>query len=217
MTYDSEYGHDPQGRPTLPGIYSATVIDNKDPLNRSRLKVQIHQATGISKTNWIPGCLPVTDTSYHPDHKAHLASDIANMLTTTSVAASGSGSGAPTLGGTVSVTTSTTIPALTIVAKDASYQLNHAHVPTTKTMLSTNQQNISTVKPTITSTNDSLENSAYPAGTYAPGQSGTLNDITNSTTPEHTFHRSVPAIGQLVWVMFVGGLPDNPVWMGVQA
>jgi len=215
--HESEYGHDPQGRPILPGIYSAVVIDNKDPLNKSRLKVQVYQATGVSKTNWIPGCLPVTDTSYHPDHKAHLASDIANMLTTTSVAAAGTGSGSSATGGAVTVTTSTTIPALTIVAKNSTYQLNHAHATPTKTMLATNQQNISTVKPTISSTTDSLENSAYPAGTYAPNQTGTLNDITNSTTPEHTFHRSVPAIGQLIWVMFVGGLPDNPVWMGVQA
>jgi hypothetical protein len=85
-------------------------------------------------------------------------------------------------------------------------------------MLATNKQNISTIVPTTTGTTDSLEKSAYPAGTYAPNQTGTVSsDITNSTTPEHTFHRSVPAIGQLIWVMFIGGNPSHPVWMGVQA
>lgn len=32
---------------------------------------------------------------------------------------------------------------------------------------------------------------------------------------EHTYHRNVPAVNQMVWVMFVGGDPDFPVWMGV--
>jgi len=218
MTYDSDYGHDPQGRVRLPGIYAATVIDNKDPLNRSRLKVQIHQATGISKTNWIPGCLPVTDTSYHPDHKAHLASDIANMLTTSSVVVNGSVTGTSATGGAVTGTSTETIPALTIVAKNSSYQLNHAHTTPTKSMISKNAQNIATLKTTTNSTTDNLEASAYPAGTYAPNQTGTVaSDISNSTTPEHTFHRTVPAIGQLIWVMFIGGNPSYPVWMGVQA
>lgn len=32
---------------------------------------------------------------------------------------------------------------------------------------------------------------------------------------EHTYHRNVPELNQMVWVMFVGGDPDFPVWMGV--
>jgi len=32
---------------------------------------------------------------------------------------------------------------------------------------------------------------------------------------EHTYHRNVPKIGQPVWLMFVGGDPNFPVWMGV--
>lgn len=35
------------------------------------------------------------------------------------------------------------------------------------------------------------------------------------TAAEHTYHRNVPAVNQMVWVMFVGGDPDFPVWMGV--
>lgn len=45
---------------------------------------------------------------------------------------------------------------------------------------------------------------------------GTIyNDSTN--TDEHTPHRLNPKIGQLVWVMFEGGDPEYPVWIGVQS
>lgn len=37
-----------------------------------------------------------------------------------------------------------------------------------------------------------------------------------NTTAEHTPHRLVPKVGQLVWVMFVAGDPEYPVWIGVQ-
>ena len=33
---------------------------------------------------------------------------------------------------------------------------------------------------------------------------------------EHTPHRIIPRLHQLVWVMFVAGDPEYPVWMGVQ-
>ena len=43
------------------------------------------------------------------------------------------------------------------------------------------------------------------------------NDATDiSTTEEHTLHRLLPKKGQKVWVMFVAGLANEPVWVGVQ-
>ena len=45
--------------------------------------------------------------------------------------------------------------------------------------------------------------------------SGTVyNDAT--TTQEHTPHRIAAKIGQLVWVMYIAGDPEFPVWIGVQ-
>lgn len=38
---------------------------------------------------------------------------------------------------------------------------------------------------------------------------------TNTSSPEHTYHRKVPNVGQKVWVMFIAGDPNFPVWMGV--
>jgi hypothetical protein len=81
---------------------------------------------------------------------------------------------------------------------------------------------------------------SYPSGTHThtvtatlthSGNSGALthpHDLTEdkdekwnddqetNQTPEHTPHRLVPRVGQKVWVMFVGGDPNYPVWMGVE-
>jgi hypothetical protein len=38
----------------------------------------------------------------------------------------------------------------------------------------------------------------------------------NPAVAEHTPHRLVPKVGQFVWVMFVAGDPEYPVWIGVQ-
>jgi hypothetical protein len=35
------------------------------------------------------------------------------------------------------------------------------------------------------------------------------------TAAEHTYHRKVPNVAQKVWVMFIAGDPNFPVWMGV--
>jgi hypothetical protein len=46
------------------------------------------------------------------------------------------------------------------------------------------------------------------------GSSGTaFNDAAD--TKEHTPHRGVPNLDQKVWVMFVAGDPNFPIWMGV--
>jgi hypothetical protein len=43
------------------------------------------------------------------------------------------------------------------------------------------------------------------------------NDATDiAATEEHTLHRLLPKKGQKVWVMFVAGFSNEPVWIGVQ-
>jgi hypothetical protein len=36
------------------------------------------------------------------------------------------------------------------------------------------------------------------------------------TAAEHTYHRKIPNVGQKVWIMFIAGDPNYPVWMGVE-
>jgi hypothetical protein len=196
MSNDSEYMMDPQGRPRFYGIYSGQVTGVNDPLKQNRIQVLVHGPTGVESHNWAPACSPITSSSYHPDHEPHTAAQIAALLTTTAATVSGGGGG--------------TVPALTVVAKPGGGQLNHPHT-TTKTMTNKN-----VIVSSPTSATDTLENSLYTtaSGLSAPG---TTSSSTSNKVPEHTFHRTVPAVNQLVWVMFIAGDPDYPVWIGVQS
>lgn len=60
------YMVDPQGRVRFFGIYSAKVVDNKDPLKKGRLKLQILQPTGTSTTGWAPACLGAISQVNYP-------------------------------------------------------------------------------------------------------------------------------------------------------
>ena len=202
MSNDSEYMMDPQGRPRFYGIYSGQVTSVNDPLKQNRIQVLVHGPTGVESHNWAPACLPITSSSYHPDHEPHTAAQIAALLTTTAVNISGTDSRGDSH--TIAV------PALTVVAKSGGGQLNHPHT-VTKTMVNKN-----VVVSSPTSTTDALENSLYTtaSGLSAPG---TTSSSTSNKVPEHTFHRTVPTVNQLVWVMFIAGDPDYPVWIGVQS
>lgn len=168
-----EYQHDPQERPRFYGIYRATVVDIKDPLKKSRVKVKVHMVTGSEKTGWASACLPITSNSNHPDHQEHTAAQVAALLTTTATTVTSASGGSP------SHTHSVTVPALTVVAKNSN-TLKHPHkTAANKTEL----------------WNDAQE---------------------TNTTDEHTPHRIIPRVGQNVWVMFIDGLTEHPVWIGVE-
>jgi len=156
------------------GIYRGICQENNDPLLKNRIKLQVPQVLGQAVTDWAYPCLPVTNNSNHPDHVAHLASDVAALLTT-SVSNTGSG-------GSPSHTHS--IPALTVVAKAGAGTLKHPHQTT-----------------------------ATPSKKWNSASGQAYNDAAN--TYEHTPHRTVPDLKQGVWVMFEGGDPNHPVWLGV--
>ena len=158
---------DPQGRPRFFGLYEGTVVDINDPLKKNRIKLSV-TITGKETTNWARCLLPTTVNSNHPDHKEHLASEIAALLTTTAVSV------------TDSRGDTETVPALTVVAKSGAGTLKHPH----KVVANTTKK---------------------------------WNDATDiAATEEHTLHRLVPKKGQRVWVMFIAGLLEEPVWLGVQ-
>jgi hypothetical protein len=201
------YGMDDIGRLRFYGIYEAKVISIRDPLKKNRIQVQVFQPTGEAITGWARAVLPITSESYHPDHLPHTAAQVAALLTTEAkTVTSGNGPSYPVGTHTHQVT----IPALTVVAKDATKQLNHAHT-TTKSMVETKGK-IRALTSSTTSTTDSAEESIYKNGVTAPGTTTTAG----VTTPEHTFHRLVPVEGQMVWIMFIAGDPEYPVWIGVQ-
>ena len=83
---------------------------------------------------------------------------------------------------------SATVPALTVVAKAGAGTLKHPH----KTAVN-----------------------AAKGWNGSDPKTNMFNDATN--TDEHTPHRFVPNKGQRVWIMFIAGLLEEPVWIGVQA
>lgn len=83
---------------------------------------------------------------------------------------------------------SATVPALTVVAKAGAGTLKHPH----KTAVN-----------------------AAKKWNGSDAKTNMFNDATN--TDEHTPHRFIPNKGQRVWIMFVAGLLEEPVWIGVQA
>lgn len=50
--------------------------------------------------------------------------------------------------------------------------------------------------------------------TSIAGGLGTAQET--NTLSEHNPHRYIPRKGQKVWIMFVAGIPEEPVWIGVQ-
>lgn len=173
---DYEYGMDPQGRLRFYGIYSAKVVDITDPLQKSRIKVQVQQATGNEVTAWAVPCLPITSNAEHPDHLTHTAAQVAALLNTHAthnISVSGTtDSGGVTEAHSHSFSASTT--ASHAAHSGNSGELTHAHVTVTD-----------------------------------PQETDTIR--------EHTPHRIVPRLNQKVWVMFVAGDPEYPVWIGVQS
>lgn len=198
----TNYGEDPQGRLRFYGIYSAIVAPGVDPLGRNRVLLQISMPTGGEVSNWADACLPITANNNHPDHLPHTATQIAALLTTSITTASDPQGG------------SITIPPLTVVALDSTKQLNHASKPVKEMVTAVGKSYVTKNAPT--SKTDVNEKSLYTtdSGLSAPG---TTSSDTSIKTPEHTFHRNLPITGQKVWVMFVAGDPEFPVWIGVQS
>lgn len=163
------------------GIYLGICVDVEDDENDNRIRLQVPQVLGQSQTGWARACLPVTSNSNHPDHKKHLASEVAALL---QAHADHSVSGT-TGGATVS----------TFGSHTHSFSFTTAH------------------------TNNHTGNSLsldHEHETDADEDNKWNDDQETNLTPEHTPHRLVPKLGQKVWVMFEGGDPNFPVWMGVE-
>jgi len=153
------------------GLYLGFCVDNLDPDNRNRITLRVPQIFGeTAVTTWALPCSPVTSNANHPDHKKHLASEVAALLVNHSATVTSSSGGSP------SHTHSTTV---TFAHTGNSLSLNHDH---------------ETAADTDERWNDSQE---------------------TNTTAEHTPHRVVPKINQPVWVMFVAGDANFPVWIGI--
>ena len=203
---------DPQGRPLFFGLYEGTVVDINDPLKKGRIKLSV-TVTGKETTNWARCLFPTIANSNHPDHLPHLASEVANLLQAHTTHATHS---TTITSGAASGGTAHTHPVVISLAHDehtnnhtgktpnTTYKLTHAH---------------DTIANTTQRWNDDQEQNLTPKGLdidpIAAGF-GTNRSSDPTRVAEHTPHRLIPKKGQKVWVMFVAGLVNEPVWVGVQ-
>jgi hypothetical protein len=168
------------------GIYLGVCSDNEDPEESQRIKLIVPQVLGQEETEWASPCLPVIFNADHPDHKKHLASEVAALL---QAHANHSDTLSTASGGSPAHTHSITLNLAhtnnhTGKTPDSTFQLDHEH-----------------------------ETTVNKANKWNESSGTVFNDATD--TKEHTSHRGVPDLNQKVWVMFTAGDPNFPVWMGV--
>ena len=168
------------------GIYLGLCVDNQDPENSQRIKLLVPQVLGGEFTEWASPCLPVIFNADHPDHKKHLASEVAALL---QAHANHTDTLSTASGGSPAHTHSITL------------NLSHTNNHTGKTPDSANFL-------------DHEHETDYDADKKWNDASGTAFDDA-ADLKEHTPHRGVPNLDQQVWVMFIAGDPNFPVWMGV--
>lgn len=169
------------------GIYEGLCTNNEDPEKENKIKLMVPQVLGQEETEWAQPCLPVTDNANHLDHKKHLASEVAALLNAHATHATHSGSWTTSSAGTPSHTHTVTYS----LVHDAHTNNHSGKTPDTTYYLDHPHEDIT----------DTLDKDGSEDGNPAA---------------QHTYHRTVPNVGQKVWVMFIGGDPNFPVWMGVQ-
>lgn len=172
------------------GVYRGLCVDVNDPEQLNRIRLKVPQVLGQEITNWAYPMNPVTNNSNHPDHLPHLASQVAALLASHATHATHTATLTTSSGGSPAHTHSVTIS----LSHDAHTNNHTGNSPDSQYQLT--HAHVSTVD-TTNLWNDSQET------------------FLGSQAPEHTAHRLIPALNQGVWVMFEGGDPNFPLWVGV--
>lgn len=234
-----EYGLDPQGRLRFFGIYSANVVDNKDPLGKGRLKLQVLQPTGIATTVWAPQCVGAIAQPNYP--YATIMSTQDQTVTGANVATLVTFNTEEDVNGGIYLDANKIY-----VSETGDYFLNFSAV-FTKANANSSTADIWLRKNgvDIARSNTRVEISGNPGekvvtvgfildldvGDYiqmmfsSPDHDMTLTahiGLTNPTRPDipsiiatlNLVGKYVPRINTKVWVMFEAGDPDYPVWIG---
>jgi hypothetical protein len=97
-------------------------------------------------------------------------------------------------------------------AQVAALLVNHSLSATTSTDSTPSHSH--SVTATLSHTGNS-GNLTHAHKTVADEDEKWNDEQETNETAEHTPHRLVPKSGQTVWVMFIAGDPNFPVWMGV--
>lgn len=236
---DLNYMLDPLGRVRFFGIYSAKVIDNKDPLKKGRVKLQILQPTGTATTGWANSCLgAISQTSYPygtfiTTSSQSLPVGSATVVTNwqaedtnktyksgTKLYVQETGDYFFQFSAMLTKSNASTGTAEIWIRKNGadisnsntSITLSGSGAEATMTVgviLDLNAGDYIELVGTASSTNTSINYHAATSSPTRPAVPGVIATI-------NLIGKYVPKPGTKVWAMFESGDPEFPVWIGVQ-
>jgi hypothetical protein len=235
------YMVDPLGRVRFFGIYSAKVVDNKDPLKKGRVTLQVLQPTGTATTGWAPACLgAISQTAYpYGTFSTSASQTVAGANTATVVNSSFIAQDVNKMSlnnGKISVEETGDY----FVMFSAVFTKSNANSTTADLWLRKNGVNIpdSNTRVTISggggetvmtanfildlNAKDYIEFvfSSPDANTkltyYAASSNPTRPAVPGIIATVNLVGKYIPKPGTKVWVMFESGDPEYPVWIGVQ-
>lgn len=244
MSKLSEYGLDPQGRLRFYGIYSARVIDVKDPLNKGRIKVQVPQTTGIEVSSWAPQVVGAVSNFSYPygtfARNSNQQVSGANQATTISFDTAEDTGGGISLGEDTSriyvKETGDYFIQFSAVFSKSNASTNYAEVWVLKNGVAIPRSNTRIM--VSGNPGDSVMTVGFIAdldgGDYiqfkmvSPDSAMKLTAYTGLTSPSRPDIPAIittinlvgnfkPRVGSNVWVMFTAGDPEYPVWIGAHA
>jgi hypothetical protein len=223
------------------GIYQGLVIDNQDPEGRGRITVQVPQVTGQAVTDWVDVCgngggiatsKSVYGSFFDTTTQTLSAANTPKVITlNTTVENNGVTVGSPTsrivfaYSGTYNiqfsaqVSTSGTATATFWIRKngvdidwssgqvDTSNQ-NHYVLPAWNYVLTLSANDYIEL---VWMSDHSTSTLLAQAATTSPVSPGIPSLIVTATPVGNI----PPTIGDAVWIMYIAGDPNFPVWMGV--
>lgn len=240
LVTDLNYMQDPMGRVRFHGIYSGKVVDVKDPLKKGRIRVQIPQVTGTQKSGWVSqvgGGIAQINYPYGTFITTSNQSLAQNTATVISNWQAEDVSKTKVTGTKISVEEtgdyffqfSVVFSKTTASAGEADIWIrkNGVNVPNSNTtthlsgsdaealvtvgfILDLDAKDYIELVASTPSTNVVVKYHAAASSPTRPASPGVIATI-------NLVGKFVPRVGSNVWVMFEGGDPEFPVWLGAKA
>jgi hypothetical protein len=238
---DLNYMVDPLGRVRFFGIYSAKVVDNKDPLNKGRVTLQILQPTGTATTGWAPACLGAMSQTGFPygtfstsSNQTVSAANTATVVNSSFIAQDTNKMSISNGKISVQETGDYFIMFSAIFTKsnansttaDLWLRKNGVNIPDTNTRVTISGGGGETVMTAnfildlnakdyiefVFSSPDAATKLTY----YAASSNPTRPAVPGIIATVNLVGKFIPQPGTKVWAMFEAGDPEYPVWIGVQ-
>jgi hypothetical protein len=223
------------------GIYQGLVVDNQDPEGRGRVTVQVPQVTGQAVTDWVDVCntgggiytsKPVYGSFFDTTTQTLSAANTPKTITlNTTDESNGVTIGSPTsrivfnYAGTYNVQFSAQVANNGTATANFWLRKNGTNLTWTNGLVTTSNQNhhvlpawnyVLTLSANdylefVWMSNDAANTLEATAATTSPAAPAIASMIVTATPVGNIS----PNPGDAVWIMYIAGDPNFPVWMGV--